>query len=429
VIRRAAEIEPTLTVEQITDELGAALVATGLDAFPNGLPASWPRDAVTRIAEESCSMEFGRICERIVVAADGSDISMRSLKLLAPELDDLLHRASPIKSTHQRLRPLSQYEPKPVEWLWRNRFPKGELSIIAGEPGVGKSFLVCDLIARITTGCAFADNIGGEAVEPGSVIYLAAEDSIEYTVAPRIQDARGDASRVLVMAEPMTMPKNVEDIADALAVMDNPRLIVLDPINAFVETGTDSNTDTEVRGFLQPLIRLAHEYGIAVICVCHLNKGGAGNVINRVLGSIGYVGSARCVWYVARDPNDKHRNLLLHAKSNVGPMSHGLAYTIDGGGQAMTAMLSWETNPVEMFADDLGSADDTSTSVEQFLRDALRDGPVEYVVLEMLADRAGIKPQQIKRLMNPMGIKTEKVDGRRVWSLVDATANVNGIPA
>src|SRR5215472_1886296 len=81
--------------------------------------------------------------------------------------------------------PASSIKVKPVHWLWKNRVPLGELTLLAGREGIGKSAIAYTLAAWITTGTMKGKYLG----EPRAVVVAATEDSWEHTIVPRLMAA------------------------------------------------------------------------------------------------------------------------------------------------------------------------------------------------------------------------------------------------
>jgi RecA-family ATPase len=179
------------------------------------------------------------------------------------------------------LRCFRDIEPEPLRWLWPGRIPLGKLTLLIGDPGLGKSLVTVDMAARLSRGTAFAD---GAACDRGSTIFLSAEDEAADTIRPRLDAAGADLSRVHVLdAVRVTLADGVlsekcfsleTDIA-ALesALLQNPdvRLIVIDPLSAYLG-GTDSHSNAEIRGLLSPLGAMAARRGVAVSAITHLRK-------------------------------------------------------------------------------------------------------------------------------------------------------------
>src|SRR5688572_15476895 len=53
-----------------------------------------------------------------------------------------------------------------LEWLWPGRIPLGKITLLAGDPEAGKSFVVADLAARTTRGGPWPDGVGPDGNPP-----------------------------------------------------------------------------------------------------------------------------------------------------------------------------------------------------------------------------------------------------------------------
>jgi hypothetical protein len=228
--------------------------------------------------------------------------------------------------------PYSAIRPEAVGWVIHQRVPQGMLTILAGDPGLGKSQLTVHWAARISTGSILR--------AAGDVLVLSAEDSPAMTTAPRLQAAGADLGRVRLLKmrkkgeeSGVTIPDDIAEIEREIR-RRQAELAILDPLNAMFRTGVNSWRDTDVRGVLGPLSALCERTGAALVAVMHLTKAsGGGEAIYRVQGSIGYTAQARSVLLLTRDPDDPQgergtRRVLAHAKCNVGPLAPSLLYEI-----------------------------------------------------------------------------------------------------
>lgn len=189
---------------------------------------------------------------------------------------------------------LSEVQPERVRWLWPGRLARGKLNILDGDPGTGKSALTVDLAARVSVGRPWPD---GSPCETGGVAILSAEDGVTDTIRPRLDAAGGDATKVLDIS---TVPSGNGDQSERIAsiVHDlgivqrgiervNARLLIIDPLMAFLPSEVNSYSDQDVRRALAPVAKLAEETGVAVVIVRHLTKAPGGNPLYRGGGSIG----------------------------------------------------------------------------------------------------------------------------------------------
>lgn len=269
---------------------------------------------------------------------------------------------------------------QPIEWLWQDRIPIGKVTLLAGDPGTGKSLLALDLAARVTRGEAFpstpstspfassattnsslppstlppppsdippgaASHSGSrlstlDSRPPASVLILSASDDFADTIRPRLDVAGADPARIFTLPLITDLRHDLNLLKAALDRIPNCRLIIVDPVNAFVGPG-DSHYHTVVRRVLTPLTRLAAERRIAIIAVTQFRKND-GAAIHRAAGSTGFVATARSLWTVCRDPRDSTRNLFLPIKQNLTRDAAGLAFRIVADGDSQAPRIVWE---------------------------------------------------------------------------------------
>lgn len=228
----------------------------------------------------------------------------------------------------------SNLDLREIEWAWRGYIPLGAVTIIEADPGVGKSMITIDLVSRWSTGAVMPDECvhGG----PYSVVMVSAEDDPNATIGPRLRAAGADMERVeLVTAgsnpnEPFTFGTDLEELARHVR-QAGVKIIVLDPLMAFLGDKVDSHSDHSVRRALHPLYRLAQDSGAAVIVVRHLNKGSGGRAIYRGGGSIAFIGAARAAYTVGRDPDDRLKRVMACVKMNIAAEPPSLSLSVEYG--------------------------------------------------------------------------------------------------
>jgi putative DNA primase/helicase len=219
---------------------------------------------------------------------------------------------------------LSEVETEQVSWLWRGWLALGKLSVIDGDPGLGKSATVLDVAARVSTGREFADGTRNEA-GPGGVVILSAEDALSDTIKPRLEAAGADLERIASLAmlpdgsgheRLLSIPEDLQHLETEIQRMEA-KLVIVDPLVAFFSKKVDSHKDQDVRRALAPLAAVAERTGAAVQLVRHLSKGEGKNPVYRGGGSIGIIGAARIGSLVAKDPKDEERRVLAPVKNNL----------------------------------------------------------------------------------------------------------------
>jgi len=330
--------------------------------------------------------------------------------------------ASPPRSIHSVA--FSAIEPEPVKWLWRHRIPLGKLTVIDGDPGLGKSALTVDIAARVSTGLVMPDGTPGIH---GRVVFVTFEDDCAATVRPRLDAAGADVSRVFTL--PVVEGERLLAVPDDLGAIEQEVvareavLLFIDPLMAALGAAVDSHRDQSVRRALAPLAGLAQRTGAAVVVVRHLNKGQSTTALHRGGGSIGIAGAARAVLLVARDPGEPNRRVLATTKSNLGPVSDSLTFeTVEAPNGAV--MIEW-TGMSTQTADELvaaAAAGEDRGAVEEaaeFLSVELAQGPVPAADMRSRATRSGISWASIRRAAERLSVAKKKsaFDGGWEWSL------------
>jgi hypothetical protein len=331
---------------------------------------------------------------------------------------------------HAVMRRVSDVAAEPIEWLWPTRAAIGKLTLIAGDPGLGKSQLTAWMAAKVTTTGAWPNDEGRAPL--GNVIMLSCEDDIADTIRPRLEAAGADLGRVHVIESVKTatgqmrafsITQDLPKLEQALATTRDVKLVVIDPITAYMG-GSDTHKTGDVRAALAPLQELASRFHVAIVVISHFNKGsGNGKSINAVTGSTAFVAASRAALVVVRDPADAGRRLLIEAKNNLACAS-GLAFSIQetmltNGIRA--PRVEFEDGVVELTADQAigepasnpkGNAVDDAMA---FLRCELADGPKPATAVFAAAKNAGIAPRTLRRAADRTGVKPHKAGYRGEW--------------
>jgi len=413
------------------DVFDPALLRRWLDAVENWASSPIDTTLVTppprllEFAEEAATMVT--TVDRSIVPASDSESAKRG-SLVKCTSEPAVH---PFAIRVDAVR-LSDVEPEPVRWLWPGRFALGKLSLIAGQPGLGKSFLTIDIAARVSRGDHWPCDESTRC-DQGGVVLLSAEDDIEDTIVPRLIAARADRSRIQAMralyqpqpgiapgAEkpvPFSLLEHVPQLEELIHRAEPCRLVVVDPVSAFLGK-TDSHNNSEVRSALAPLAAMAERNGVAVIAVTHLNKG-QGSALDRVIGSIAFTAAARAAYVVTRDEDDPVRRLMLPAKNNLATDLDGFAYRLEG---EPTPHVEWESTPVAMSADEAvggrssrGPEPDARRDAEAWLMDYLAAGSRPAKALYIAASEDGHTKDTIRRAKATLGVQATKTGYQGAW--------------
>lgn len=211
-----------------------------------------------------------------------------------------------------------------VEWLWYPYIPFGKITIVQGDPGEGKTTFALNLAARISKGERFGqeDTTG----VPLSVIYQTAEDGLSDTVKPRLEEAKADCSRILVIDDREKSLTMDDDRLEKAINATGARLLILDPIQAYLGGGVDMNRANEARDMTKKLSQLAEHTGCAVLLIGHMNKASGVKAAYRGIGSIDFFAVARSVLLVARVAEQENIRVMAQIKNNLAEEGQPIAF-------------------------------------------------------------------------------------------------------
>ena len=316
---------------------------------------------------------------------------------------------------------LEDVTPESVSWLWPGRIPLGKITVLDGDPGVAKSTVSIDLAARVSTGQRMPD---GEPGILGGVVILSAEDDVAATIRPRLDAAGGDPSRVLSLItvpsvdedRPTSIPEDLHYIRTA-AERVSAKLIIIDPLMAYLGAMIDSHKDSSVRRALHRLSLLAEETGAAVLIVRHLNKASGGSPLYRGGGSIGIIGAARAGLLIARDPEDDTARVLAATKCNLAREPESLSFRLEDAGDVPRVLwggVSPHRAGVLLMVPD---AEERSAIDEacEFLKTTLAEGAMLAKQVKAEARDADISDATLRRAKARLGVDAFQATFHGPW--------------
>ena len=330
-------------------------------------------------------------------------------------------------------RKMSEIEPKPINWLWKDYIAKGTFTLITGEPELGKSQITLSMASIVTTGGNWP--VSGEKCEEGNVIILSDEDNPEKTIHPRLEAnganidkihyfdgiGEGDSNSDCQLFKLKTDLRELETMINEIKGIS---MIVIDPLSAYL-AGVDSYKNTNVRSILAPLSKLAERYDLAIVCVEHPPKSSNGKAINQVGGSKAFIAAARSAYLVSKDPQDEKRSLFLRIKNNLTSHSVGISYTLEEVilPTGEISKVVWGDEPVKITADEVLAYYNRTEfqhgkeSRKKWLQEELADGPKKVTDVLEEAKNQGISQKQLRTLRKKMGIESNKPSFKGGWEI------------
>lgn len=321
--------------------------------------------------------------------------------------------ASTVRDTlpGQKATTLADVEAEEVNWLWFPYLPLAESTLLAGDGGVGKSYVAMAIAAAITRGWALP---GCEPTQPRDVLYVTDEDDTRKTLKPRATKLRMDQSRFHVIDRSDVEDDEWYELVLNEAIRLRATLIVLDPFQSFMGAGTDMNKTSDVRPFMKRVRLLASDTGATVLIITHINKMTGGKAQYRVNGSVDLVNASRSSLMAGFvDADGEEMCVLGHAKSNYSARGPSLRYEVSESG------VEW-LGIVLATVDDISTGQRKVTKVDEaaeFLGAELAPGARFQTDIEESAKGQGITSASLRRAKKALGIISRKGGGGWEWRL------------
>jgi hypothetical protein len=279
--------------------------------------------------------------------------------------------------------PIDDEKPLPMEWVWYPYIPRFGLTILAGDPGKGKSLLTALLIGIATRGACWP--LSQERCSGRRVLVLSAEDSWQRVTLARVLKAGADLKNLHRMYKFRALtPECLKLLREEIDEWC-PDLVIIDTLSAYMGAARDMHRQNEVGEFLAELTEIAESARCGVLAIAHLNKQSGEHPIYRVVGSIGFVASIRSALFWGKDPDNESQLALAHGKSNAAPKGPTITFEIEGGGRddvpklkAISSSDATEYDVCRVEKNRVGRPDDARQRAIDFVLEYLEEGPVSW---------------------------------------------------
>ena len=311
----------------------------------------------------------------------------------------------------------SEVQSRPVQWLWRPYIPVGKVTLLQGDPNDGKSTMMMNIVAELSKGGAMPD--GTALGRPQKIIYQCSEDDAADTIKPRLEACGADCRNIAFIDKGVYSGLTIDDERLREAIIEfKPRLVVIDPIQAYVENDSDLMSASKARRLMRRTGIWASMYDCAIVVIGHMNKSGSQKDLYRGLGSIDLVASARSVLQVERRKDDTAVRIVHHVKSSAVPSGPDFSFELRPDTGFRWLEVGATPNAEEESVVDLPS--NKHELAAYLITRALKSGPVDSADIRKIMAEHRIGEKTMNDAKNALGIKPYRKMRRWYWVMPES---------
>lgn len=301
-----------------------------------------------------------------------------------------------------------------VRWLWYPFIAVGKITLLQGDPGDGKSTMMMNLIAALSNGGSLPD--GKMVGMPQKVIYQCSEDDVSDTIKPRLEKCGADCRNVAFINEETYSGLTLDDERIRQAIIEfRPKLVVIDPIQAYLGSDSDLQIAGRARKLMQRLGMWASVYDCAIVLIGHLNKKEGTKGLYRSLGSIDVVAAARSVLQVERNPEKPDIRIVRQIKNSLAPSDGEIRFSItaEHGFKWMEceATLDSEAEPEKL------NFESKAEKAAYLIKKLLSEGDMRSREIYIRLSDEGISRRTAENTKRELGIRSYRRKRQWYWSL------------
>lgn len=297
-------------------------------------------------------------------------------------------------------------EERTPEFLIPDYVPKGTITLIAGDGGVGKSSVWCAIAAAISNGkppfLLSESEFPAEfwKAEPQKIFVFSGEDSMEYVLKERLRKNGAVQENIFTIPISNSRYKDIKFDSDyllKLVELHRPTLVIFDPIQSFVPgNGFHMGDRNAMRQVMQPMIGMGEKFGTTFIVVCHTNKRSGVFGRQRLADSADIWDIARSVLMIGRT-SEKGILYLSNEKSNYGKLAETVLFSLEDLRPIFRGYTPKRDEDF-VFENDSKRAAPAKDEAIAYIRDTLRTkGQIPTKELEEVAAAQGISKSALRR--------------------------------